>query len=298
MQSSYARSTKRFAYALIAPVVAIMLLVIVFPVLDTARLSFFDATFIKPGLDAPFIGFKNYFSALNDKLFWRALWITVKWTIASIVFQFALGFGLALLVNCKVRGAKVIRSLYLIPWMLPGALAALMWKWMYHGSIGLLNYVLLQSGLANEPIPWLSKPETVLWAAVLVNVWRGAPFFMIMLLGGLQTISYELYESAQIDGANFVQRFLHITIPLLRPLILTLFIYGTVGAFNFLDIVLVLTGGGPANHSLVLPLYAWRSAFFDMRIGYAATISVLMCLVLGGFVLTAFRLKAATRDFI
>jgi multiple sugar transport system permease protein len=200
MQSSYAGSTNRFAYALIAPVVAIMLLVIVFPVLDTARLSFFNATFIKPGLDAPFIGFKNYFSALNDKLFWRALWITAKWTIASIVFQFALGFGLALLVNCKVRGAKVIRSLYLIPWMLPGALAALMWKWMYHGSIGLLNYVLYNQDLRMSRSPGCRNRKLCSGRAVAGECLGGAPFFMIMLLGGLKPSRMNYMSQPKLMG--------------------------------------------------------------------------------------------------
>jgi multiple sugar transport system permease protein len=272
---------------LIAPVVVVMSFVIFFPVFDTARLSFFDASFIKPGLDAPFSGFGNYKELLQGELFWRSLGITLKWTAASVVFQFLLGLGLALLVNSKVLGKRtkknIVRSLFLIPWMLPGALAALMWKWMYHGSIGLLNYVFLKLGIIQHLHPWLADPSTALWSAVLVNVWRGSPFFMIMLFGGLQTIPKDLYEAAVIDGANSLVKFRKITVPLLRPLIITLFIFGTVGAFNFLDIVLVLTRGGPANHTLILPLYAWFSAFFEIRIGFAAATSVLMCAVLGIF---------------
>ena len=285
-------SEKRLPYVLVAPVMVIMCVVVLFPVFDTFRLSFFDATFLKPGLTAPFIWLDNYVEALNARLFWRSLWNTIKWTVTSVVFQFGLGLGLALLVNSNIRGKNVIRSLFLVPWMLPGALAALMWKWMYHGSIGLLNYVFLKVGIINDVHPWLSDPATALWAAVLVNVWRGSPFFMIMLLGGLQTIPTSLYEAASIDGAGIFSKFRHITIPLLKPLIVTMLIYGTVGAFNFMDIILVLTRGGPANHTLVLPLYAWMSAFFDMRIGYAATLSVLMCVVLAAFGLIAYRMRA------
>ena len=285
------RFDKKFPYLLLLPVLLVMALIILFPVMDTVRLSLFNASFVKPGLDAPFIGFQNYREALNKPLFWRSFWNTLKWTATSIVFQFALGFLMALLVNQNLYGRNIIRSLFLLPWMLPGALAALMWKWIYHGSIGLLNYILLKTGIISDVRPWLAQPSTALWAAVLVNVWRGSPFFMVMLLGGLQTIPKDLYEAAEIDGANFIRKFTSITVPILRPLIITLFIFGTVGAFNFLDIVLVLTRGGPANHTMILPLYSYLLAFFENRIGYAATVSVLMCLILFLFSTIVFSLR-------
>lgn len=285
------RFDKKFPYLLLLPVLLVMVLIILFPVMDTVRLSLFNASFVKPGLDAPFIGFQNYREALNKPLFWRSFLNTLKWTVTSIVFQFALGFLMALLVNQNLYGRNIIRSLFLLPWMLPGALAALMWKWIYHGSIGLLNYILLKTGIISDVRPWLAQSSTALWAAVLVNVWRGSPFFMVMLLGGLQTIPKDLYEAAEIDGANFIRKFTSITVPILRPLIITLFIFGTVGAFNFLDIVLVLTRGGPANHTMILPLYSYLLAFFENRIGYAATVSVLMCLILFLFSTIVFSLR-------
>jgi multiple sugar transport system permease protein len=285
------RFDRRFPYLLLLPVLLVMVLIIIFPVLDTARLSFFNASFLKPGLDAPFIGLRNYHEALTKPLFWRSFWNTLKWTSTSIIFQFGLGFLMALLVNQNLFGRNLFRSLFLLPWMLPGALAALMWKWIYHGSIGLLNYVFLKVGIISDVRPWLAQPSTALWAAVLVNIWRGSPFFMIMLLGGLQTIPKDLYEAAEIDGANFVRKFINITVPILRPLIITLFIFGTVGAFNFLDIVLVMTRGGPANHTMILPLYSYLLAFFENRIGYAATISVLMCFILFLFSIVVFNLR-------
>ncbi|MGE5572758.1 MAG: carbohydrate ABC transporter permease [Bacteroidota bacterium] len=283
MPNSGLRVDKKLPYLLIAPILVVLCGIILFPVADTMRISLFDASFLKPGLRAPFVGLGNYKELLRGRLFWRSLWITLKWTVTSVVFQFGLGLGLALLVNSRIRARNVIRSLFLIPWMLPGALAALMWKWMYHGSIGLLNYVLLELGIIRDVHPWLSDPSTALWSAVLVNVWRGSPFFMVMLLGGLQTVPRELYEAAEIDGAGPLGMFMNVTIPLLRPLMVTLLIFGTVGAFNFLDIIMVLTRGGPANHTMVLSLYAWLSAFFSNRIGFAAAVSVLMCGILGVF---------------
>ncbi|ADK79874.1 carbohydrate ABC transporter permease [Sediminispirochaeta smaragdinae] len=168
----------------------------------------------------------------------------------------------------------------LVPWMLPGALAAIMWKWLYHGSVGLINQMLLRMHIISAPIPWLASTQFVLISVVLVNVWRGAPFFMVMLFGGLQTIPNELYEAAMIDGAGSFTSFRNITIPLLKPLILTLSLYGFIGAFNFIDIILVLTKGGPAHHTLTLPLYVWQLAFVDMKISYATAVCVLMCLFL------------------
>lgn len=285
----------RLAYLLIMPVLIIMVLVVLFPVLDTVRLSFFDVSFIKPGLKTPFIGLNNYIKILKGSQYWRSSLITIKWTLSSIVFQFALGFGLALLVNSKIRGRIVIRSLFLIPWMIPGALAAIMWKWMYHGSIGLINYILLKVGIIENSIPWLST-SSALWPAVLVNVWRGSPFFMVILLAGLQTIPKEIYEAAKIDGAGHFKQFTKITIPLMKPIIITLLIFGTVQAFNFLDIVMVLTGGGPANHTLLLPLYAWRLAFFDIQIGYSATVSILMSIFLIIFGLSIFIIKFVRKN--
>lgn len=276
-----------FYVSLLTPVIALMVLVIFFPVLDTIRLSFFNASFVKPGLQAPFIGLENYREALGKPLFWHSLWVTVKWTVGSIVFQFGLGFALALLINQRVRARNTVRSFFIIPWMIPGAIAALMWKWMYHGSIGLVNVMLIKAGIVGDSVPWLADRRTVLAACAIVNVWRGSPFFMVMLYGGLQTIPRTLYEAAAIDGAGGMYRLLHITIPMLMPLIATLVIFGFIQAFNFIDIVLVLTRGGPANHTLTLPIYSWRSAFTDLRISYGATISVLMCLSLVVFVVLA-----------
>lgn len=295
MQKSSTGSLSRIPFIFLAPAILIMFAVILFPVFDTLRLSFFDASFLLPGLKAPFLGMGNYLEVLRGPLFWQSLGITLKWTITSIILQFAVGFGLALLVHSQIPGRDGIRSAYMIPWMLPGALAAIMWKWMYHGSIGLLNYVLLKLGIISTIHPWLADSSTALWSAVLVNVWRGSPFFMVMLLGGLQTVPKDLYEAAEIDGANRFYSFIHITVPFLRPLINTLLIYGTVGAFNFLDIIMVLTGGGPAHHTMILPLYAWSSAFLDNRIGLASTISVLMCVVLCVFGLVVFAIKSMKR---
>jgi multiple sugar transport system permease protein len=269
------------------PALLVVVAVLVFPVVDTVRLSLFDASFISPGLEAPFTGLGNYVDALTDGLFWESLLITLQWAFGSVILQFLFGLYLALLFKAKSdrsdRGQlviKVLRSLFLIPWMIPGSLAAIIWKWMYHGSIGVINVIFMSLGLIDHTQPWLSDGSTVLWSCLVVNVWRGTPFFMVMLLGGLQTVPKDLYEAATIDGASKPNAFLHVTLPHLRPLIVTLLIFGFMGAFNYLDIILVLTRGGPANHSMILPLYSWMAAFFENRVGYSAAISVLMCVVL------------------
>lgn len=281
------QTSKKNMRLFLLPVALIMGAIILFPVLDTFRLSFFDASFIKPGLDSPMIGFGNYIEALNDNQFWSSFKITLNWAFLSVIFQFTLGMYFALLFNTRAGKLKhsdlllrVLRSLFLIPWMVPGSLAAIIWKWMYHGSVGLINHLFLSIGIIDQTIPWLASSETVLWACLVVNIWRGTPFFMVMLLGGLQTVPKHLFEAAKIDGASSVSSFIHVTIPHLRSLIMTLLIFGFMGAFNFLDIILVLTRGGPANHSLILPLYAWLAGFYENRIGYSATISVLMCIIL------------------
>lgn len=277
----------------------LMLFVIFIPMIDTLRLSLVNASYIKPGLDAAFVGFDNYKKVFSDNLFWKSLWTTIIWTITSVIFQFLLGFYMALLIRAR-EGIlnKVARSLFLIPWMLPGALASIMWKWIFNGTTGLVNFLLLGMHIISKPQMWLSDTKLVLWSAIAVNIWRGAPFFMIMLTGGLKTISKDIYEAATIDGANAVQKFFYLTLTELKPLIITVLIYNTIGAYNYIDIIIALTGGGPANHTMILSLYAWNQAFSNNRVSLAATISILSCLTLAILSLIVFLTNSIIRGFV
>jgi multiple sugar transport system permease protein len=259
----------------------VMTATVLVPMIDTIRMSFYQVSFISPGMDNPFVGLDNYRQVLGGSQFWGALKVTVIWTFFSVLFQFLIGFYAALLLHAR-QGmiSTMAKSLFLIPWMLPGALAAIIWKLMYDGTNGLLNHLLTKAHLISAPQTWLSDPATVLGAAIAVNVWRGVPFFIIMIYGGLQTISKDIYEAARIDGANAVQRFIHLTLPELKPLLVTLLIYQAVGAYNYIDIITALTGGGPANHTMLLTLYAWQQAFAANNVSIAATISTLSCLSL------------------
>lgn len=282
--------------------VIIMVATVLIPMIDTVRMSFYDVSFISPGMKNPFMGLENYKSVLANSTFWDSLKITLIWTVFSVALQFSLGLYTALLLNSRDGIiSKIAKSMFLIPWMLPGALASIIWKLLYDGTNGLLNYMLISLHLISAPHAWLSDPKTVLAATIVVNAWRGAPFFMIMIYGGLRGISKDIYEAARIDRANAAQRFFYLTLPELKPLLITLLLYQAVGAYNYIDIITALTSGGPANHTLVLTLFAWQEAFASNKVSMASTISTLSCLSLVLFIALIFLLYVVIgkiRNFI
>ena len=268
-----------FPYALISPAIIITLAVVFFPMFRTMMYSVMQYILYKPQEKA-FSGLENYIQAFSDPLFYTSLLNTVIWIAGIITFQFLLGFVTALILKNNFRGQGLARSLVLIPWVTPSVITALMWRWMYDGNYGLINQILRRLGLINEFIPFLADKSTALGAIIFALIWQGFPFFAVMLLAGLQAIPQELYEAASIDGAGKWASFRRITIPMLKPIILTTVLLRTIWVANSLDIIIIMTGGGPGYSTYTLPVYSYIKAYKGMDFGYASTLAVFLTIFL------------------
>lgn len=227
-----------------------------------------------------FVGLSNYLHVLQDERFWAALGTTMYFTGLSVGLELLLGLGMALLLARLLEPGRAkahwARVMVLIPWVIPTAVSAQMWLWLYHSEYGLLNFGLVTSGLLSAPVNWLGDPAWAIHAAILMDVWKTTPFAALILLAGLKTIPPELYLAAQIDGAGPWGTFRHITFPLLRPVVLLVLVFRTMDAFRVFDAVFVLSGGGPGNSTETLSIYAYKTLFYAMQFGYGSTLAVMM----------------------
>ncbi len=223
-----------------------------------------------------FVGLENYYFLLRDERFWNALKNTLFFTISSVSLELILGLSLALIVNKPFKGRGIVRAMILTPWAIPTVVAAKMWEWIYNADMGVLNF------LISAKINWLGDPFWALWAAILADVWKTTPFVVILLLAGLQVIPQEVYQAAKADGAGTWACFHKITLPLLKPVILVVLIFRTLDAFRVFDVIYVLTGGGPANTTETLSIYAYKMLFQTLQFGYGSALSVVVFLCVGG----------------
>jgi multiple sugar transport system permease protein len=215
-----------------------------------------------------FIGLGNYTYLVGDQRFWSATWNTAYFTFVAVALEMALGLALALLLNRKFPGRGLARALVLVPWAVPSVVAARFWGWILNADFGVLNYLL------HARINWLGDPFWALNAAILADVWKTTPFVVLLLLAGLQVIPDDLYRAARIDGANRWQSFRYVTLPMLLPVILLTLLFRTMDAARVFDVIFVLTGGGPANSSESLVVYAYKLLYRNLQFGYGSAISV------------------------
>jgi multiple sugar transport system permease protein len=257
----------------VMPALMLLSLVTVYPVFYVfylslqRRLLIFDI--------ARFVGFDNYLFLLSDGRFWNALKNTAYFTAVSVSLELLLGLSIAVLLNRQFRMKGLARAAILIPWAVPTVVSARMWEWIYNTDFGILNY------LIGSKINWLGSPFWVLNAAVFMDVWKTTPFAAILLMAGLQVIPQELYQAARVDGAGSWEIFRRITLPLLKPVILVILIFRTLDAFRVFDAIYVLTGGGPANTTETLSIYAYKVLFQTLQFGYGSTLSVVVFLCVG-----------------
>jgi len=214
-----------------------------------------------------FVGLANYRFLLSDPRFWSALKNTLLFTAASVSLELAIGLGIALLLQRGSRPGPV-RAVVLIPWVIPTVVTAKMWEWIYQPGFGLLNYLL------GTDINWLGDPRWAMPAAIVADVWKTAPFAVILFVAGLQVIPRDLYLAARVDGASGLQIFRSITLPLLKPVILIVLLFRTLDAFRVFDTIYVLTGGGPANTTETLSIYAYKVLFQILEFGYGSALAV------------------------
>jgi multiple sugar transport system permease protein len=234
-----------------------------------------------------FIGLENYIFLLRDERFWNALRNTVYFTAVSVTLELVLGLCIAMLLNRHFRGKGMVRALVLLPWAIPTVVSAKMWEWMYNTDFGVLNYLL------GIKINWLGSPFWALNAAIFMDVWKTTPFVAILLIAGLQVIPEDLYRAARVDGAGSWHVFRKITLPLLKPAVLVVLLFRTLDAFRVFDAVYVLTGGGPANTTETLSIYAYKILFQTLQFGYGSTLSVIVFLCTG--MISIFYIKSLGR---
>jgi multiple sugar transport system permease protein len=279
-RSAIKRRKARFDYSpylFILPFVIFCLALLLYPVIYSLTLSFRDATvetFVSG--EMPFNGLTQYQAALADPVFWRALINTVLFAFFSILFQFTIGFLLALFFQADFPLKNFCLALLLIPWVSPVLTAANIFKGLFN-EIGPVNQIFNSIGL--HPLPWLADPAYAFPATIVANIWIGFPFNFILLYAGMRSIPIEVYEAARIDGARFWKRVAYITLPMLKPVSVAVLTLGTIYTVKVFDLVFIMTGGGPANGTQLLSTYAYQVGFSVLNFGEAAAIATLMVLL-------------------
>jgi multiple sugar transport system permease protein len=264
-------------YLLIAPAFAIMLAVIIYPIASNVWASFMgEATLSRP---SEFVGLDQYRAVLNDPVFVPALRRTLTWAFGVTIMQFTLGLLLALLLNRPFAGRSAVRSLAIVPWIMPGIVVAVVWRFLYAGDFGLINQALRAIGLGSLTEPWLTNLSTAMPAVMVVGVWKGFGFYMVMLLAGLQGIPTDVVEAARLDGANRFQMLRDITMPLLRPVILMSVVLGLIWTTNYFEAIYILTAGGPARATETLPIFIYNTAFQFYRLNEAVASAIILLLL-------------------
>jgi multiple sugar transport system permease protein len=259
------------ALLLLLPTIVLLGLFIAYPFAKGILLSVTDT---RVGVPGHFVGLQNFEDVWNDSIFRVAVWNTCVYTLVATVFKLALGLWLAVLLNHHFKGKAFTRAFILLPFIIPTVLSTLAWKWMFDPTFSVINWGLFRLGVIDHRINWLGDPDLALISVIIVNVWRGIPFFAISLLAGLQTISPELHEAAAIDGARPWQRFLHVTWPLLLPVTLVVMLFSVIQTFADFQLVYVLTGGGPANATQLFATYAYQIGIGTGLLSQGATISL------------------------
>ncbi len=260
------RSNTGLVFAL--PALIVLFMLIAYPVFYTGLLSVTND-------QGQFTGLQNFSDVLRPRVTTQALWNTLWWVVGSIFFQVVLGVAVAILLNQNFAGRALVRSITLIPWLIPGIVAATTWAWMFHTEFGIINYMLTSTGALDEPVGWLTRSNTVMPAMIAINVWKLFPFVAIMVLAGLQSIPQELYEAARMDGANYWEEVRHVMLPQIRPVITAVTLLLVIWALNAITIIYAITKGGPANRTVITPIQIFRLAFENVEFNQAAALSVM-----------------------
>jgi multiple sugar transport system permease protein len=274
------------AYFYNLPMLLIISVFILFPVLGTLTISFFrDVTF----LPSKFIALDNFVRLFTDKHFLDSIQFTLLFTIVSVALELIIGLVFALVLNETLPARVFFRIALLIPWVIPIAISGRIWELLYNYDYGLLNYLIISLGIADEPVNWLGTSTGAFFSIVISDAWKTTPFMSVILLAGLSTINEELYEQSKMDGANILQRFFKITLPLLKPVLIVALLFRTIDAVRIFDLIYVLTGGGPGGSTTSISLYAYNY-YVSGDFGYGSAVSVIVFII--ATALAAFYIKS------
>ncbi len=276
---------RSLAFLLLLPTLILLGMFIAYPFVRGILLSVSSA---RVGIPGEYVGLQNFQRLMSDPIFAHVVWNTCFYTAVTTVFKLALGLWLAMLLNRHFRFKAFTRAFILLPFIIPTVLSTFAWKWMFDPTFSVLNWLFYKLGLISSAINWLGDPDLAMLSIIIVNVWRGVPFFAISLLAGLQTISPDLNEAAAIDGAKPWQRFIHITWPLLLPVTMVVVLFSVIQTFADFQIVYVMTGGGPANATHLFATYAYQLGVGTGILSMGAAVSLAMFPIL--FLIVIFQL--------
>jgi multiple sugar transport system permease protein len=280
------------AYLYLSPWFVIFLIFTVFSVSFSFYLSFHEWNIAEPA--KPFVGLDNYIRLFQDDQFYQALWNTLLFTGFGVPLGMLSGLMVALLLNTRVKFQGLFRTLFYIPVITPLVVSSIIWKWLYQGDYGLLNYYLLKFHLIKEKLLFLADPDLAMPSLIIMGVWGGTGGLMILYLAGLQGIPEELYDAAKVDGANGFQRMVFVTIPLLAPTTFYILITSVIGSFQNFAHIYIMTGGGPLDRTNVIGYYIYEKGFRQYQMGYASAMSyVLFAIIL---ILTLVQMKFVKGD--
>ncbi len=282
-------------YLFLLPALIVLAVVILYPVVNNLTMSFYKVRLLKASGGDVFIGLENYAKLLGSRSFGNSVWASLRFAILSLPLAFILGLGMALIFNEIKKYRPVFTGFLLVPWAIAPVVTGYMWRWLFHDSFGLVNYSLLSLGFIDENVAWLAEPDAAMGAVVAANIWRFMPYITIMLLAGLQGVSTELYEAAQVDGANVFQRFFNVTLPQLRHVIGVVFLFATIWMVNDFALIFIMTEGGPAKATEVVPITIYRIAFEHLRLGRGAAAGLLLLVFLLSMSLFFIRMLFAER---
>ncbi len=281
------RRNRTIAGVFLLPTVAVLFLTTIYPMLYALYLSFRNYDLAKPFIPRIFVGLANFQEVLTSGPFMHSMWITFKLMAVTLTFQFVIGVGLALLVTQRLPGMAAIRTLLLIPMMISPVIVGLVWLFIYFPELGYLNYFIGLIGI--NPIPWITSTQWALTAIAIADIWQWTPFVMMGTAAALQSLSPEPYEAALIDGNSRIDVFLYVTLPQLKPVLISLLFLRAIDAFKIYDIIFVLTKGGPGDATETIALYIYRQSFTFWRMGVGAAASFVSLIIISVLITLFFK---------
>jgi multiple sugar transport system permease protein len=274
-----------FALALLAPATLFVLVIVAYPLVDTVNLSFTNAGLAKTYKWVGWINYEKIFNATFATVIVR----TFIWTFFSVSIKMIIGTFGAMLLNAAVPGRALFRLLTMPPWVIPMAIGIFMWGWMYNGQFGMISGLLQNFGVVNHPVAWLAYGSTAFWATIVTDVWIGVPLVTLYFLAAMQAIPRDLYEAAWVDGASRWYRFRRITVPMIRPAMITMSMLSLIATFNSFDIIWILTRGGPTGDTTTMIIDTYKTAIGSYKYGEGAARAVMICIFLSLFCFFYFR---------
>ncbi len=283
------------AYLFVLPALIFLLALVGYPIIDNIRLSFYDVNVMNiASKTQPFVGFDNYIYLFREGLAGISLEHTLVYTVMCIGLQFVIGFAMALFFNSKSGFAQRLRGIIMVSWLMPITITALVFKYMFSTDGGIINALLMDLHVIHKPVEWLLQPGSAMWSLIIANTWIGVPFNMILISTGLTTIPQDVYESASIDGAGVIRKFFLITIPLLKPAIVSVLVLGFIYTFKVFDLVFVMTGGGPVHGTEMLSTYSYKLSFVEFNFSKGAAAANVLFVIL--FIVSLGYLKLVGKD--